>query len=159
MFREKISVVSLHRSSTTCSLVTETDELLFIKMQQTTHLSFQFVSTAEILENKWAPQKRKKRKKECTLTNELYRPWSIFFSTDSKSGGESLGGVGVTSVRTGGSGPSGERRDGRLSSVSGFSSGGFTACSKTTEYSSDWRGKISSGCFWSKCAFIHQYPS
>ncbi len=44
-----------------------------------------------------------------------------------------MGGVGVTSVRTGGSGPSGERRDGRLSSVSGFSSGGFTACSKATE--------------------------
>lgn len=37
-------------------------------------------------------------------------------------------GVWLTSVKTGGSGPSGERRDGRLSSVSGFSSGGFTAC-------------------------------
>lgn len=34
----------------------------------------------------------------------------------------------MTSVKTGGSGPSGERRDGRLSSVSGLSSGGFTAC-------------------------------
>lgn len=62
MFREKISVVSLHRSSTTCSLVTETDELLFIKMQQTTHLSFQFVSTAEIRENKWGPPKKRKKK-------------------------------------------------------------------------------------------------
>ncbi|TNN75529.1 hypothetical protein EYF80_014341 [Liparis tanakae] len=49
-----------------------------------------------------------------------------------KSGGESVGAAEGTSVRTGGSGPSGERRDGRLSSVSGFSSGGFTACQRVT---------------------------